>query len=80
MVAVSFADGKVQILSTNKGEILFDINDEELRFPVFSMCWKPCSGFDKWAQKLIGVAADGRVVTWTIEQGNKLQHHYITLD
>jgi hypothetical protein len=41
MIAVSFGNGKLQILSTNQGEILYDIDDEELRFPVFSMCWRP---------------------------------------
>lgn len=30
------------------------------------------------AQKLIGVCADGRIVTWTVHTGNKLEH--ISLD
>ena len=80
MIAVSFGNGKLQILSTNQGEILYDIDDKELRFPVFSMCWKPNVESGKNSQKLIGVAADGRVISWTIESGEKLQHHQVSLD
>lgn len=45
------------------------------------MSWQPVQDFDSQvAQKLIGVCADGRVVTWTVHTGNKLEHNFLSLD
>jgi hypothetical protein len=41
MIAVSFADGNLKILNPVDGSTMFDIQDDDLPFPVFSMCWKP---------------------------------------
>ena len=41
LVAVSFADSQLKIISTVNGETLFHIQDKDLPYPVFSMSWKP---------------------------------------
>jgi len=81
IAAVSFSDGELKIISTLNGEVLHHIKDEELPYPVYSMCWKPVAEVDSQvAQKLIGVCADGRVISWTVHTGNKLEHDFLSLD
>jgi WD40 repeat protein len=45
------------------------------------MCWRPSRDKESQVeQKLIGVCADGRIVTWTVHQGNKLKHTMVHED
>jgi len=73
LLAVSFANGNLKILNPNNGAEMFNITSEDLPFPVFCMCWKPQRYFDS-PQKLIGVCADGRILSWTVSMGESLTH------
>ena len=41
MLAVGFSDGELQIVSTMLGDKLYSIQDDDMRFPVTSLCWRP---------------------------------------
>ena len=47
---------------------------------MYSFCWKPKHINSQVEQKLVGVCADGRIVSWTVYSGNKLEHAIMSPD
>lgn len=74
LAAVAFFDGSLQIISTMLGDRLYQIHDDEMTFPITSLCWKPTRDESTDQQKLLGACLNGSIVRWTSNHSNSVEH------
>ena len=56
------------------GDKLHEIKDEEMRFPITSLAWKPTRSEAQDAQKCLGSMLNGSIIRWTPQEANKVEH------
>ena len=71
---MSFFDGSLQIISSMLGDRLYQINDDEMNFPITSLTWKPTRDESLESQKLLGACLNGGIVRWTSNHSNSVEH------
>jgi WD40 repeat protein len=72
--AVSFSDGSLQIISTMLGDTLYQIKDEDMRFPITNLAWHPTRNESQDAQKVLGSTLEGGIIRWTPKGSNTVEH------
>ncbi len=63
-LAASYADGSLSIYGGYHGEKIFKIEDEQMKFPITALCWKPTSVLQMENQSFKALSADGRIMQW----------------
>ena len=56
------------------GDKLYEIKDEEMRFPITNLTWKPTRSESQDAQKVLGATLTGSIMRWTPHTANKVEH------
>ena len=74
LAAVSFFDGSLQIISTMLGDQMFQIQDEDMYYPITSLTWRPAVDDSMESQRLLGACLNGSIVRWDQSKGNSVEH------
>ena len=71
---MSFSNGELSVLSTALGDSLYKIKDDEMKFPVTSLAWRPTIDTELYGQTLLGACCDGSILKWQANRGNSVDH------